>query len=66
MSEDEQEIIDLYKTLIQRIRGGSRSVMFNQAAEMVFQIDLMVDSGFEADSIVIFCREYKKLLYELD
>ena len=66
MCDDEQEIMDMYAKLLDRIRSGSRSVMFNQAAEMLFQIDLMIDSGFPPDSVVVFCREYDKLLYELD
>lgn len=66
MNEDKQEIIDFYDMLLDRITDGSASVIFNQASDMIFQLETMVSYGFPPESIVEFVREYKDILYDID
>lgn len=66
MNEDQIEITDFYHLLLDRTIVGCRSVMFNQASDMIYQLELMVSYGFPPESIVEFVREYKNVLYDID
>lgn len=63
---DKEEIKELYELLRNRVVRGSRSVIFSQASEMIYQIELLVSYGFPPESIVEFIREYKEILYDED
>ena len=63
---DKEEIKELYQLLRNRVVRGSRSVIFSQASEMIYQIELLVSYGFPPESIVEFIREYKEILYDED
>ena len=61
---EKEEIAELYDILRKRVTNGSRSVIFSQASEMIYQIELLVSYGFPPESVVEFIREYKEILYE--
>ena len=63
---DREEIVELYDILRKRVTNGSRSVIFSQASEMIYQIELLVSYGFPPESVVEFIREYKEILYDED
>lgn len=63
---EKEEIVELYDMLRKRVTNGSRSVIFSQASEMIYQIELLVSYGFPPESIVEFIREYKEILYDED
>ena len=63
-NDEEKEILHFYKLLTKRIRDGSRSVVFNQAAEMMFQLDTMINSGYPTQSVAEFVKNYRELLYD--
>ena len=63
---DKEEIKELYQLLRSRVVRGSRSVIFSQESEMIYQIELLVSYGFPPESIVEFIREYKEILYDED
>ena len=63
---DKEEIKELYELLRNRVVRGSRSVIFSQASEMIYQIELLVSYGFPPESIAEFIREYKEILYDED
>jgi len=66
MNEDKKEITEFYDILLSRMTDGCRSVIFNQASDMIYQIEVMVAHGFPPESIVEFVREYKEILYEIE
>jgi hypothetical protein len=66
MMTEKEEIIELYDLLKKRVTRGSRSVIFSQASEMIYQIELLVSYGFPPESIVEFIREYRTILYDED
>ena len=63
---DREEIVELYDILRKRVTNGSRSVIFSQASEMIYQIELLISYGFPPESVVEFIREYKEILYDED
>ena len=64
INDDEKEVLHFYKLLSRRVKDGSRSVVFNQAAEMMFQLDIMINDGYPTESVVEFVRSYRELLYD--
>ncbi len=66
LNDDELEILSLYNILSKRIRKGTKAVIFNQAAEMMYQLDVMIKNEFPPESIVEFVREYQVILYDED
>ena len=64
INDDEKEVLHFYKVLTKRIKDGSRSVVFNQAAEMMFQLDAMINSGYPTESVVEIVKNYRELLYD--
>ena len=60
----DKEVLHFYSLITKRIHKGSKAVVFNQAAEMMFQLDAMIEMGYENDVIVEFVRSWRDMLYD--
>jgi len=60
----DKEVLHFYSLITKRVRKGSRSVVFNQAAEMMFQLDAMIEMGYENEIVVEFVRSWRDMLYD--
>ena len=66
MDKHEKLFYKLYHRLYNRVHKGSPAHVFNQAAEMLYHIDLMITMHCSEEEVYTLAKSYQEILYEKD